>query len=68
MQGLKLRLESETKELKQTQTKKSMEDAKILNLVSIVSYHAIYSYSLCYIVFLVCRIRESRLKRSGSVG
>nr|CDJ83436.1 Phospholipase C and C2 calcium-dependent membrane targeting and Protein of unknown function DUF1154 domain containing protein [Haemonchus contortus] len=32
MQGLKLRLESETKELKQTQTKKSMEDAKILNL------------------------------------
>ncbi|KAK6756275.1 hypothetical protein RB195_014588 [Necator americanus] len=32
MQGLKLRLENETKELKQTQTKKSMEDAKILNL------------------------------------
>ncbi|EPB68258.1 C2 domain protein [Ancylostoma ceylanicum] len=38
MQGLKLRLENETKELKQTQTKKSMEDAKILNLVSILSY------------------------------
>lgn len=36
MQGLKLRLESETKELKQTQTKKSMEDAKILNLVSAI--------------------------------
>ncbi|KHJ94135.1 Phosphatidylinositol-specific phospholipase C, Y domain protein [Oesophagostomum dentatum] len=32
MQGLKLRLENETKELKQTQTKKSMEDAKVLNL------------------------------------
>ncbi|CAJ0589563.1 unnamed protein product [Cylicocyclus nassatus] len=32
MQGLKLRLETESKELKQTQTKKSMEDAKVLNL------------------------------------
>ncbi|VDM55955.1 unnamed protein product [Angiostrongylus costaricensis] len=32
MHGLKLRLESETKELKLAQTKKSMEDAKVLSL------------------------------------
>lgn len=35
MQALKLRLEAETKDLKQTQTKKSMEDAKVIQLVRI---------------------------------
>lgn len=34
MAGLKARLETETKELKLTQTKKSMEDAKAITIVS----------------------------------
>lgn len=33
MLALKLRLEAEGKDLKQTQTKKSMEDAKVIQLV-----------------------------------
>ena len=74
MQALKMRLDVEGKDLKQNQTKKSMEDAKVIQLVSRVKAAAPYlwkipilqsPYTFYRVDFSYYRTRASRRRRSA---
>lgn len=60
MASLKQRLEAETKDLKSCQTKKNMEDAKMIQTVCFENLVRLYGHWF--------RIRESRPRQNGIAG